>query len=169
MTTLDIALEYIRRGWEPIPIPHKSKRPAGDEWKTQRITQANAPQWFNGEAQNIGVRLGGLSGGLADVDLDTIEAIEAAPYFLPRTLCFGRPSSPRSHWLYQSDLSQTEDNAAIQFKFATGKGKDREDQMILELRIGGGDKAAQTVFPGSIHETGEPITWDDAREMRGRR
>jgi hypothetical protein len=32
MTPLDIALEYIARGWAPIPIPHKRKKPAGEEW-----------------------------------------------------------------------------------------------------------------------------------------
>src|SRR3712207_8239719 len=31
---------------------------------------------------------------------------------------------------------------------------------ILEVRIGGGGKGAQTVFPGSVHESGEPIEWD---------
>jgi putative DNA primase/helicase len=65
----------------------------------------------------------------------------------------------------QSGLWQTEDKAAIQFKFATGKGKDRREQMILELRIGGGDKGAQTVFPGSVHETGELITWDEKEDI----
>src|SRR6266853_1270049 len=29
MSPLDIALEYIDRGWSPVPIPHKSKRPSG--------------------------------------------------------------------------------------------------------------------------------------------
>jgi Bifunctional DNA primase/polymerase, N-terminal len=97
MSPLETALEYISRGWAPVPIPHKSKRPIGDEWQKLRITETDARQWFNGEEQNIGVRLGGLSDGLADVDLDTTEAGRAAPYFLPRTLCFGRPSKPRSH------------------------------------------------------------------------
>jgi hypothetical protein len=32
--------------------------------------------------------------------------------------------------------------------------------MLVELRIGGGGKGAQTVFPGSTHESGETITWD---------
>ncbi len=164
MSALEIALDYIHRGWAVVPVPFKSKRPIGDAWQTLRITEADARQWFNGEAQNVGVRLGELSGGLADTDLDTAEANSAAGYFLQPTLCFGRASKPRSHWLYQSDLWQTEDKAAIQFKFATGRGKDRKEQMILELRIGGGDKAAQTVFPGSVHETGELVTWDDARE-----
>jgi Bifunctional DNA primase/polymerase, N-terminal len=165
MTPLDFALEYIARGWSPIPIPHKRKKPAGEEWPGWRITKDIAHQRFNGGPQNIGVLMGEASGGLADVDLDTTEAVRAAPYFLPRTLCFGRPSKLRSHWLYQSGLWQTEDKAAIQFKFATGKGKDRKEQMILELRIGGGGKGAQTVFPGSAHETGEPIAWDEPSEI----
>jgi hypothetical protein len=36
--------------------------------------------------------------------------------------------------------------------------------MLLEVRIGGGDKGAQTVFPGSVHETGEPIDWEEDGE-----
>src|SRR5262245_18078237 len=35
--------------------------------------------------------------------------------------------------------------------------------MLIELRIGG-DKGAQTVFPGSVHEEGEPIAWDEDGE-----
>jgi hypothetical protein len=162
---LDFARDYIRRGWAVVPVPFKSKRPTGDAWQNLRITEADAHQWFNGEAQNVGVLMGGPSGGLVDIDLDCAEAIRAAGYFLPRTLCFGRPSKARSHWLYQSDLWQTEDKAAIQFKFATGKGKDRKEQMILELRIGGGGKAAQTVFPGSVHEKGELIAWDEKENI----
>jgi hypothetical protein len=165
MSALDIVLEYLRRGWSPVAIPHRSKAPLDKGWPAKVVTEETAHQYFNGGAQNIGVRLGELSGGLADVDLDCPEAIAAAPYFLPRTQCFGRTSKPRSHWLYQSDLWQTEDKAALQFKFTTGKGKDRKEQMVLELRIGGGDKGAQTVFPGSAHETGEPIAWDEPSEI----
>jgi hypothetical protein len=36
--------------------------------------------------------------------------------------------------------------------------------MLLEVRIGGGDKGAQTVFPGSVHECGEPIDWEEDGE-----
>ena len=34
---------------------------------------------------------------------------------------------------------------------------------LLELRIGA-DKGAQTVFPGSVHESGEPIDWENGGE-----
>jgi hypothetical protein len=35
--------------------------------------------------------------------------------------------------------------------------------MLCEIRIGG-DKAAQTIFPGSVHESGEPIVWEENGE-----
>src|ERR1700730_13149582 len=92
MSALEIALEYIARGWAPIPIPYKKKKVVGAEWPRWRITKDTAHQWFNGKLQNISVIMGEASGGLTDVDLDTTEAVRAGPYFLPRTLCFGRPS-----------------------------------------------------------------------------
>ena len=33
--------------------------------------------------------------------------------------------------------------------------------MLLEVRVGG-VKGAQTVFPGSVHESDEEIRWDEA-------
>ena len=153
-------LGYIRLGWSPIPIPHKSKGPLGNEWQNLRITQANARQWFNGEPQNIGVLLGKASGGLVDVDLDCAEAIGAAPFFLPRTRTFGRASKRRSHWLYKTGMAETEDVATIKFS-----DTERPAKVILEIRIGGGGKAAQTVFPGSVHTSGEAVEWDDPSEI----
>ena len=41
--------------------------------------------------------------------------------------------------------------------------KPRDEAMLLEVRVGG-EKGAQTVFPGSVHETDEEIRWDEARE-----
>jgi hypothetical protein len=32
--------------------------------------------------------------------------------------------------------------------------------MLVELRIGGGDKGAATLVPPSVHPSGEQITWD---------
>jgi hypothetical protein len=113
MSALEIALEYIASGWAVVPVPHKSKRPVGEAWQKLRITEADAPQWFNGEAQNIGVLLGEASAGLTDIDLDWPEARAAAGYFLPPTAIFGRASSPGAHWLYVTELAGTETKAAI--------------------------------------------------------
>jgi hypothetical protein len=121
-------------------VPYRLKKPLDNDWQFLGITADTVPQWFNGEPQNVGVQLGEHSGGLTDVDLDSQEAITAAPYFLQRTLCFGRASKPRSHWLYTSNLWRTE-GAVIQYKFRTGEGEARTEKMIIELRIGG--KGAQ--------------------------
>lgn len=116
-----------------------SKRPAaaGGSWKDS----IDPPESF-ADGDNVGVRLGAPSGGLVDIDLDCPEAVALAPAFLPPTATFGRTSKPRSHWLYKVvDLS-------------TDKSR-KPSRSSVEFRSTGG----QTVFPGSTHETGEPIEW----------
>jgi P4 family phage/plasmid primase-like protien len=159
-TPLEMALAYLSRGWNPVPIPFRSKKPEDNAWQTRLIDEASAPHFFNGDGlQNVGVQMGPASHGLTDVDLDADEAVVIGPYLLPPTRSvFGRQSKRASHREYYSDLSMTYDGAALQLKTPEGK-------MIVELRIGGGDKGAQTIFPGSVHkETGEPIQWEEDGE-----
>jgi len=100
-------------------------------------------------------------GGLSDVDLDSREAVDAAPYFLPPTgATFGRAGRRCSRWLYRTGLAETRDSAVITYLDPCA-GKD-DKTTLVELRIGGGGKGAQTVFPGSVHESGETISWEDA-------
>ena len=147
-TIADAALDYAARGWKPVPVNRKTKRPIGRGWQERPF----APEQFNGNAQNVGVQLGAVSGGLVDVDLDSQPAITLAPHLLPPTTAtFGRRSKPCSHHLYVSDLCKTEKRAAIQFKDSTGT--------IVELRIGGAGKGAFTVFPPSMHVSGETVEW----------
>ena len=159
-TPLDIALDYVARGWNPVPVGFRSKRPsAGEGWQLIRITASNAAQYFNGGEQNIGLQMGPASNNLTDGDIDIEEARAIAPYFMPRTKSkFGRSSARWSHYLYHSNLAEITDDGSIPFKDPTTK----PETMILELRIGGGNKGAQTVAPGSVHEdTGEPIVWEE--------
>ena len=67
MTPLDAAITWIQQGYSPVPVPHRSKRPALKEWQRLEITTEGASQYFNGAAQNIGVLLGDKFGS-ADVD-----------------------------------------------------------------------------------------------------
>jgi len=159
-TALKTALSYIERGWQPVPVGHKAKKPLGDEWQNrEKLTARTAPKWFNGGALNIGVQLGAKSDGLTDVDLDVREAIVAAPLLLPKTNAkFGRASKQQSHWLYKTGLASSIDKAALQFHDPD------EGTMLLELRIGGGGKGAQSVFPGSVHGSGEAVEWADNGE-----
>lgn len=154
---LDIALNYIERPWKPIPIPYREKFPVIDDWGNLEITAANANQYFNGAQQNIGVLLGPKSNGLTDIDLDCLEALRLAKEFLPPTESqFGRASKTISHLLYS--IPDAPNEASLKL-VDPNKDKDGKTACIIELRMGGGSKSAQTVFPGSVHESGEPIVW----------
>src|SRR6476646_10599193 len=105
---LQAATEYIARGWNPVPLPFKTKTPTDKNWQTRVIGAADLPKHFNGKPQNVGVLLGPTSNDLTDVDLDCTEAIELAPQVLPVTnAIFGRMSAPASHWLYRTKLAST--------------------------------------------------------------
>lgn len=156
-SVVEIAVDYLRRGWRVIPVRARAKRPLNDDWPHLEITPEAAPRYFGGDT-NIGVILGDGSSGLVDIDLDCTEALALASRFLPPTMIFGRASKPRSHWLYTAPGARTE-------KFSAG-GK--AGQMLVELRANavGGGEGLQTVFPGSVHESGEAVAWDpsSARE-----
>ena len=156
MTPLEVALDYIGRGWSPIPVRFRGKKPLHDDWSKLRITRETAARYFNGAQLNVGVLMGEASGGLADVDLDCPEALALAARFLPPTgSVFGRKGKPGSHRLFTSAVPKT-----VQFQDPDGGG------MLLELRSSGG----QTVFPPSIHESGERIDWIRVRRAHaGRR
>jgi putative DNA primase/helicase len=151
-----IALQYTQRDWNPVPIAFRQKKPTGNDWQHRVITGSQVHRFFSDKPQNIGVQLGLKSGGLTDVDLDCPEAIVIAPALLPSTgAIFGRASKRDSHRLYRTTLAEQLDKAVLQFKDPVTKA------MLLEVRIGGGDRGAQTVFPGSVHEdSGEPIKWE---------
>ena len=160
MTTIaEAALDYhTRRKWKPVPVNRRTKKPIGKDWQKTPFN----PAQFNGNAQNVGIQFGAVSGGLADVDLDSKAAIGLAPEFLPATNAeFGRRSKPCSHRFYVTDLYKTEKRAAIQYAqwMKNGHGKLVQGQMIVELRIGADGKGATTVAPPSMHETGEIVEW----------
>jgi len=159
MTTIaEAALDYAtRRKWKPVPVNRRTKKPIGKEWQKRPFN----PAQFNGNAQNVGIQFGVVSGGLADVDLDSKAAIGLAPEFLPATdAVFGRRSKPCSHQLYVTNLYKTEKRAAIQYALhmPNGHGKIARGQMIVELRIGGNGLGAQSVVPPSMHN-GENVEW----------
>jgi Bifunctional DNA primase/polymerase, N-terminal len=80
--------------------------------------------------------------------------MKLAAHFLPETgAVYGRLSKPKSHWLYTTSLPDEVRKASIQLK-------DEDAVMIVELRIGGGGKGAQSVMPGSTHTSGEQYRWD---------
>jgi putative DNA primase/helicase len=159
VTALLLARRYLcERQWAPIPVPFRSKAPVVAGWSALRLGAEDLDAHFNGQPSNIGVLLGAPSGGLVDVDLDCGEAVRLATVFLPPTRSrFGRASRRASHWLYVVTT------AVETMKFADPDAPG-EHASLVELRSTG----TQTVFPGSVHESGEPITWDeDGEQARG--
>jgi hypothetical protein len=131
------ATKYARRGWLPIPVDPLTKRPLEKGW-TDATGKANSvDRYISG---GVGVVLGGVSGGIVDVDVDAPEARRIADLFLPETACvFGRPNAPDSHRLYYSKgLNKTE-------RITNPKGG-----CIVEIRSSGG----QTVMPPTMHKAG---------------
>ena len=154
MTTIaEAAKEYFQRGWKPVPVDRKSKKARGSSWQKRPYD----PHQFNGNAINVGVQFGEASQGLCDVDLDCSLAVGLAPEFLPPTSAiFGRLSNPASHQLYVTELYKTEKKAVIAYRDYVG-GK--PGSTLVELRIGADVKGALSVFPPSMHVTGERVQW----------
>ena len=139
-----VASDFLNRGWCPIPIPSGMKCPRVRGWTELRITQKQVDAHFGTDPLNIGILLGEASGDLVDVDLDCSEACAIAAYFLPPTnSVFGRRSKPTSHYLF---VCKNESKAF--------KDPERGDT-LLEIRSNG----HQTVFPTSIHPSGELVEW----------
>ena len=148
LTALDVALRLIKLGRAPIPIPFQQKGPVLADWQHLRITAETAPDYFNGQPQNVGVLLGEPSNWLVDIDLDCPEALAAAPHLLPATGTFGRKSTPASHYLFEAPGAKTK------------KYQIHRDTLV-ELRSTG----CQTVFPGSVHPSGEQVEYHDRRKV----
>lgn len=144
-------LKWVRKqGFRPVPLRKRSKAALDEKYVDPNYKPQDDSLW-TGRDLGVGVVTGPRHGGPVDVDLDCAEAVFFAARFLPQTSAvFGRPSKPRSHYLYRTD-----DQAVPKFALLDPIAK----ATIVELRADGGH---QTVLPGSIHEdTGEEVVWSD--------
>jgi hypothetical protein len=109
MTPLDAALAWIRKGFSPVPVPYRSKKPILENWQQLEITVEAAPAYFGNPALNIGLLLGDKFGS-ADVDCDCLEAIAGARELLQETgLVFvGNLSLSRTTCIDRSTASNSE-------------------------------------------------------------
>lgn len=131
---------YKNLGWRTIPIPQRSKAPILTNWQIPN-------DYDDSLYENIGILLGECSNNLIDIDLDNKITLKYAPYFLPATAIFGRESNPKSHYLYYVKNAKP-------IKFTADK------KLFIELRSNG----QQTIFPPSIHPSGEVIEWHKGPE-----
>ena len=65
------------RGWEPLWVPPRSKNPNRRNWQNERLEEDEIKTRF-ARGGNVGLITGEPSGGLTDVDLDAMEAIDCA-------------------------------------------------------------------------------------------
>lgn len=143
--TIAQASRYLGQGYAPIPVEYQGKKPLLPKWQHLTLCEKDLADHFGSVPQNIGIVLGARSNGLIDLDIDDDLALKLAPAFLPATeMVFGRSSRRHSHWLYRSAVTKTK------------KFTDENGAVIVEIRGDG----AQTVFPGSVHASGEQITFD---------
>jgi hypothetical protein len=138
------AAAYIEMGMIPVPVPVRRKGPVVADWPDLRFTPADLSDWFpDDRTGNVGLN---LVVNLADMDLDSAEAVAAGNRWLPWTgWVSGRTNKPRSHHWYRpaGPVRYLEFN-------------DVDGSRILELRTGAG---LQTVVPPGIHELGDEIVW----------
>jgi hypothetical protein len=144
-------IEWIKRGYRPVPIPLGEKRCLLKGWPSFWATEAEVPNHF-ASSTNVGLLLGPGAGDLLDIDVDALEALPFAERLLgevfPATLVFGRPSKRRSHFVYRAKDAKTE-----RFIDPTVQGS---GAMLVELRFEG----CQTVVPRSVHPSGEIVDFD---------
>jgi putative DNA primase/helicase len=143
--TFVTAKKFQDRGWSVTPVKFQTKQPILQSWQTGGADKGAFNEHFSSGPINVGIVLGEASNGLVDVDLDDPVALKFADDFLPATNCvFGRASNPSSHRIYQVRSPKN----VVAF---VGDG-----ETILEIR---GNKHL-TVFPGSVHTSGEPIEFE---------
>lgn len=149
---LDAALAYAARGWAVTPLIGKGA--FLDEWNTLPFSdEAFIRQEFaRPGVSGIGLRTGVVSGGLIDVDLDSVEAERIAPAVLAKTnAIFGRRAKPRSHYLYRLPVGQS----LRGMKFCDPLREEGDGKVLLELR----GELLQSMAPVSLHPSGERVEW----------
>lgn len=147
---------YSERGLavDLVPIPAREKGPRLPGWQTRDFQPADFPAGCN-----LGLRLG--RAGLMDVDLDCSEAIAIAGIFLPPSgFRFGRASARASHWIFRARP------AAVPSLKLKDPARPDGEATIVELRGLRADGAPgfQTVIPGSVHPSGEPVEFEPAAD-----
>ena len=114
---------------------------------------------ISGGRINLAVRLGPRSGMLADIDLDTPEAVRVAPYLLPPTgTRSGTDARPGSHWWYVAPDGPTQGVGTSRYSSpseALGSASG-PPTTYAELRWQGG----YTVLPPSFHPDGWLYHWE---------
>ena len=157
-------MDYIKRGWAPIPLPFLKEEPTRSDWRNLGITADNVDRYFTDEPANIGVVLGKASKNLVDVYFVDDDALRFADVIMPDTLAkFGLPSRPNSHCLYHA-MEDEDGDIKWSLPWPSRKWRMKGIGTIVELRSEG----LVSAFPGSVvgrntlfGEEREAIVWQN--------
>lgn len=157
------AAQYAGLGWHVVPCygaegktcscfkgdqcATPGKHPVGKGWdKAASVDEEVLAEWFDGdENRNVGVLLGPKS-GIVDIEFDCEEGRKTAEAFGLDTAYTPTYTSKRStHRLFRFD-GRLPDTAVVKIDG-------------LEIRIGGGGNASQSVMPPSAHASGVSYSW----------
>ncbi len=140
------ALNFASNGWHVLPVKNRQKLPHIIKWQDEATTdEETIRKWWNEWPNaNIGVQLGEKS-GIIDVECDSPEAeiqlLELIGDVDPPTFIGKRGYHRLFAW---------QDGMPKRAVIKIGE---------IEVRLGGGGKGAQTVFPPSVHPGGAVYTW----------
>ena len=165
--TLNDARAYQTEGFTPLPVRRNSKQAALPHWQNEAIPPTKYGEYWAGDTPlGLGIALGARSNGLVDLDLDWPEAravADALDFIFGEFVAFGRKSAPRSHRicycpeaLVEKECHTVALNIPSSIAKKLGLGEEEHAANVLEVRGNGG----YTVFPPTIHPTGEPIEWN---------
>jgi hypothetical protein len=154
--------DYASRGWRVTPIHGlrdndrcscknpdcgtPGKHPVVSGWQKSATTDEDTiAEWFDGTNYNVGVVLGEAS-GIVDIEWDDEGGKETAKRYGLTDIETPTYTSHRSeHRIFKFD-----GRLPAQAVIKVGG---------LEVRIGGGAKGAQSVFPPSLHASGVRYRW----------
>ena len=145
---LAAAETYARLGWHMLPLADRGKKPVINAWQVNASSDMAVIEgwWRERPTANLGVQLGQRS-GIIDIECDSREAELALQRLFndnpPATCCYR--STRGTHRLFKWREGMV---PQAMFKFEG-----------IEFRLGGGDLGALSVFPPSMHSTGNKYTW----------
>ena len=150
------AAAYIKDGLLPVPVQFMGEEPIPSNWQKLYLQLKDVDQWFPAdENRNVGIKLGDFCDPIVVVDIVDKDALPFAESYLPQTMVFGRASRRKSHWVYRTHQAEYKCDVVEPRNFVAG------GDIIFEV-LGEGQLA---VFPGSIHESGELITFEEGRDF----
>ena len=148
------AIDYATRGLRVVPLMDRGKRPRIREWQRKATSDVDQiRQWFEQWPEaNVGVAMGPGS-DVVDVEYDCDDGQATASELLTDIATPTYTSARSTHRLFRfpSHL-QLPSEAVCHFRG-------------LEIRLGTGDKGAQSAMPPSVHETGIRYRWADGLSL----